>query len=243
MTGRQLTVHNASVTTMTVEVKTLTIGARQVTQGIFKQLIEEPLIAEDGTLNGAPWGHVTWHPDKCGDDRPHLHIVWQRGAELLRSRVDIEPRFPLFECAEYGEWAMARTLETLRSGGPVDLYRKHGGLLKGGADCAFTSYLSAARIETVRQVKVGFSLTTEAHEAALRQRNFHRLSGSSYLAATYEREAEKALADFAATVEHADPEVLYARALEAIGPEADRQQRHRDVRAQLAALPQLFIGG
>jgi len=63
MTTKQLTVNNATVTTMAVEVKTLTIGARQVTQGIFKQLIEEPLIAEDGTLNGVPWGHVTWHPD------------------------------------------------------------------------------------------------------------------------------------------------------------------------------------
>lgn len=105
MTGRKLTAHNASVTTMTVEVKTLTIGTRQVTQGIFRQLIEEPLIAEDGSLNGVPWGHVSWHPDgkHCGyysrrrsdgraEERPrrdngHLHVVWQRRAALYRSLV------------------------------------------------------------------------------------------------------------------------------------------------------------
>lgn len=92
MTNRQLTVHNASVTTMTVEVKTLTIGARQVTQGIFKQLIKEDLVAEDGTLNGVPWGHVTWHPDGCsGSD--HWHVVWQAGEELRRATVDKECRF------------------------------------------------------------------------------------------------------------------------------------------------------
>lgn len=101
--GKRLTVHNASVTTMTVEVKTLTIGARQVTQGIFKQLIEEPLIARDGTLNGVPWGHVTWHPsgNDCGSysfrdsngtwrdgrDRGHRHVVWQRGDSLYRCLV------------------------------------------------------------------------------------------------------------------------------------------------------------
>lgn len=103
MATKQLTVHNASVTTMTVEVKTLTIGARQVTQGIFKQLIEEPLIAEDGTLNGVPWGRVNYCPDGngCGGytmitiqgsagrsyDSKHMHIVWQRGDQLFRSTV------------------------------------------------------------------------------------------------------------------------------------------------------------
>jgi hypothetical protein len=97
--GKRLTVHNASVTTMTVEVKTLTIGARQVTQGIFKQLIEEPLIAEDGTLNGVPWGHVTWHPEGCTRD-DHWHIVWQRGENLRRAHVAKDATFGTLICAE-----------------------------------------------------------------------------------------------------------------------------------------------
>lgn len=103
MTSKQLTVHNASVTTMTVEVKTLTIGARQVTLGIFRQLDEGPLIANDGTLNGIPWGRVNYCPDgkNCGVytitsyggdcqnrfDAEHMHIVWQQGVNLYRSFV------------------------------------------------------------------------------------------------------------------------------------------------------------
>lgn len=85
-----LTVHNAEVSTAAVEIKTLTISGKQVTLAVFRQLQEEPLIASaDGNLNGVPWGTVNYHPDKCGDDRRrHLHVVWQLGDELRRSRVN-----------------------------------------------------------------------------------------------------------------------------------------------------------
>lgn len=85
----QLTVHNAQISTATVEIKTLTISGKQVTLAVFRQLIEQPLIASDGTLNGVPWGTVNYHPDKCSSDDPrHWHVVWQDGGELRRSRVD-----------------------------------------------------------------------------------------------------------------------------------------------------------
>lgn len=83
----QLTTQNATITTATIEVKALTIGARQVTLAVFRQLREEPLIAEGGTLNGAPWGTVNYHPDKCADAKEHLHVVWQQGDELRRAYV------------------------------------------------------------------------------------------------------------------------------------------------------------
>uniref|UniRef100_UPI00056CBB60 hypothetical protein n=1 Tax=Streptomyces exfoliatus TaxID=1905 RepID=UPI00056CBB60 len=66
---KQLTTQNATITTATVEVKTLTISGKQVTLAVFRQLREQPLIAQDGTLNGEPWGIVNYPPDKCGDDR------------------------------------------------------------------------------------------------------------------------------------------------------------------------------
>jgi hypothetical protein len=47
------------------------------------------LIAEDGKLAGIPWGVVDYHPDKCGDDREHIHVVWQDNREL--GRVYIKP--------------------------------------------------------------------------------------------------------------------------------------------------------
>lgn len=84
-----LTVHNAQVTTATVEIKTLTISGKQVTLAVFRQLKEEQLIAHDGTLNGTPWGIVNYHPGKCEDPTGHVHVVWQNGTELRRSTVDL----------------------------------------------------------------------------------------------------------------------------------------------------------
>lgn len=88
-----LTVHNAEITTATVEIKTLTISGKQVTLAVFRQLQEDQLVAEDGALNGDPWGIVNYHPDKCGNESHHIHVVWQLGPGLRRSRVD----FPGFK--------------------------------------------------------------------------------------------------------------------------------------------------
>jgi len=90
---KQLTTQNATITTTAVEVKTLTISGRQVTLAVFRQLREKPLINDNGTLNGVPWGTVNYHPDRCGDEREHWHVVWQQGSELLRSRVEEKPDF------------------------------------------------------------------------------------------------------------------------------------------------------
>ncbi|MFG3136081.1 hypothetical protein ACGFZA_07645 [Streptomyces sp. NPDC048211] len=90
---RQLTTQNATITTAAVEVKTLTISGKQVTLAVFRQLKEEPLIADDGTLRGEPWGTVNYHPDKCAAGSGHLHVVWQKGTEIRRSRVDDDPSF------------------------------------------------------------------------------------------------------------------------------------------------------
>lgn len=82
-----LTTQNAQITTAAVEVKTLTISGKQVTLSVFRQLRDEPLLTPDITFNGVPWGYVNYHPDKCADDRQHLHVVWQSGSDLLRSKV------------------------------------------------------------------------------------------------------------------------------------------------------------
>ncbi|MFD0422424.1 hypothetical protein [Streptomyces parvus] len=91
--AKQLTTQNATITTATVEVKTLTISGKQVTLAVFRQLKEERLIAEDGTLNGEPWGSVNYHPDECSAAAEHLHVVWQKGNELRRAYVEGAPSF------------------------------------------------------------------------------------------------------------------------------------------------------
>ena len=87
---RTLTVHNAEITTATVEVKTLTISGKQVTLAVFRQLPRR--FPPDGS--GVLWGRVNYHPDKCEPGsydrerqrvRPyHCHFVWQSGNELFR---------------------------------------------------------------------------------------------------------------------------------------------------------------
>lgn len=85
---KQLTTLNATITTAAVEVKTLTISGKQVTLAVFRQLLEEPLLHPlDATIEGTPWGRVNYHPDKCGDAPEHLHVVWQKGAELRRTTI------------------------------------------------------------------------------------------------------------------------------------------------------------
>lgn len=73
----------AAITTVSVEVRAIRIGTKQMTQSVFKQLREERLIdRETLELRGTPWGWVNYHHD-CGDlYSGHLHVVWQSGSEL-----------------------------------------------------------------------------------------------------------------------------------------------------------------
>ena len=252
MTTKQLTVQNASINTMAIEVKTLTIGARQVTQGIFRQLIEEPLIAEDGALNGVPWGHVTWHPDKCDGAHAHWHIVWQRGEDLRRARVDRYPDFENarglqdeFECDESAqfinvlvrEWLIGREgkLHLDRRYAPVEAVYLQGGCY-WNTSYGFKVY-GAASTAAVKAAEAKLTLAKlgSAENDKFPWQKTNRESASK----TYEEN----LAELAEIV--GDDTVTNARAAyeAAVAAEAARRQRHRDVRAALAQLPQLFIGG
>ena len=118
MSVRQISAHEATVKTATVEVKSLTISGKQVTLAVFRQLIDEPVIddLDDETglpsLAGQPWGTVNYHPDKCSGEARHLHVVWQRAAQLRRSTV----RFSLPEWSSNWEEQVAdiRYLAVLR---------------------------------------------------------------------------------------------------------------------------------
>lgn len=108
-----LTTQNAQITTVAVEVKTLTISGKQVTLSVFRQLIHESLISVAGTFTGIPWGHVNYHPWKCEDATEHLHVVWQKDAELRRDAV-MPPKSnaPIYLDDELGEeWLEAAALD------------------------------------------------------------------------------------------------------------------------------------
>ena len=75
-----LSVHDAKIKTVAVQIETMTVGGKQVTLSLFRQLREEDLIDGDGgTLNGVPWGYVNYCLDKNCPRCGHRHLVWQRG--------------------------------------------------------------------------------------------------------------------------------------------------------------------
>lgn len=83
----KLQAQEAKITTVSVEIKTLTVKGKQVTLAVFRQLEKERLLDNDLAFRGLPWGRVNYHPDKCADDSEHVHVVWQLGTELRRDLI------------------------------------------------------------------------------------------------------------------------------------------------------------
>ncbi|MFJ6615436.1 hypothetical protein ACIQPT_34750 [Streptomyces sp. NPDC091289] len=88
----RLTPQNATITTATVAVKTLTIGSKQVTLAVYRQLQEQRMAS-----TAVPWGRINHCPNNAcrqpARDRgfglwpDHCHVVWQQGDELRRATV------------------------------------------------------------------------------------------------------------------------------------------------------------
>src|SRR4051794_38982249 len=79
-------VHEATIKNLTIEVKVMKIGNRQVTLSVFRQLKQENIIDPQTTeLCGIPWGTVNYHVDCDEIKGDHLHVVWQKGTELRRA--------------------------------------------------------------------------------------------------------------------------------------------------------------
>ena len=82
-----LPVNEASVQERQVTVQVLTVGTKQVTQALYRQLVEQDILNPfTGLLKGDPWGWVNLHID-CDERREHLHVVWEDKGQLKRARV------------------------------------------------------------------------------------------------------------------------------------------------------------
>ncbi len=245
---KQLTTQNATITTATIQVQAMTIGARQVTLSVFRQLIEEPLIADDGTLNGEPWGTVNYHPGKCGESyAEHWHAVWQRGEELRRSIVVKEPSFEPLTNPMLDRLATMAALAWLD--GEATPFGDAGPLRPSDA---YADWEETSRGVSYRPLKTRVSWTLDGVSWATKA---HRLAGKAAALAELaardepwqkphaEEAAQGARKELAQEVSaySTSLDALWEAAIDRIGIEASRQQRHRDVRATLAELPQLFI--
>jgi hypothetical protein len=259
----KLTVQNAEIKTAAVELKTLTVSGKQVTLAVFRQLREEPLIAEDGTLNGVPWGTVNYHPDKCGDAPDHAHVVWQRGTELLRSAVDPKPQFDLAPSASWfssGDRFYSACVRAYLGGGTTYF---GGDPLIRQKDPYHSDRLEVGQSLTVREhgLRVTLVMSDLAHEAASLFDSLPRLRESAteeqakYPEATEQwRVSSRTLL---ASAEKRLPELLgeldawlsdgmtvgdlFREFDSDVRNEVARRQRHRGQRQAIADLPQLFI--
>lgn len=106
----QPTPENASIENATVQIRTLNVGAKQITQGLFRQLITGQVIGTTGLIHGTPWGIVNYHPDRCEDAKEHLHVVWQSGEELRRAYV-ASPEYAYLRHPLVGEYVTALVFE------------------------------------------------------------------------------------------------------------------------------------
>jgi hypothetical protein len=89
-------VRNAEISTATVEIRTVTIGGKQMTLSVFRQVMSTEWLDGAGEQQGQAWGVVNYHGD-CGPEtsRRHLHVLWQWEDELRKCRLT-EPAWPYF---------------------------------------------------------------------------------------------------------------------------------------------------
>ena len=95
MTGkRAIQTTECKITSNTVQIKILEVKGKQMTIAVFKQLITEEIVDySSGKLMGEVWGFVNRHDDYQSHYglAPHLHIIWQKGNELRKDRIEMPP--------------------------------------------------------------------------------------------------------------------------------------------------------
>lgn len=98
-----------SIETATVQIRTLSIGSKAMTQGIYRQLPDQSAINRAGRIDGDPWGLVNRHTTDCNADT-HLHLIWQLGDQLRKDYVRA-PEDARFEHPAAARYAMALIAE------------------------------------------------------------------------------------------------------------------------------------
>ena len=229
-----LAVHNAEIKTVTVQIETMTVGRKQVTLSLLRQLREEPLIDSTGTLNGVPWGYVNYCPGKGCPRSDHWHIVWQRGRELLRATERKKCVFADYYSSEVvTRYLLGPLYRVLVSGGDLSQFseRNHAG---GG------SRLQDHFDKTRSGVRAGASVPSVLLDLrkALETIADHADNNGDW----YVKQVEKARRTCEECKAKFDGgEMLEAEFNAELEAEAARRQRHVNLREAMAALPQLFI--
>jgi len=102
-----ITIENVEIKGLTVEIKSLVVGRKQLTLSLMRQFINESIVDEDYMLlKGVPWGFINyfWGDDKDKTTNLYIHLIWQKQNELRRCvlrknfyRYDLERDLKYFE--------------------------------------------------------------------------------------------------------------------------------------------------
>jgi hypothetical protein len=85
-TQKPLLADEAAIQERQVTVKVLTIGTKQVTQTLYRQLIREAILDEKAHIRGNVWGWVNLHDaDGCKGQSEHLHVIYEHEGQLKQS--------------------------------------------------------------------------------------------------------------------------------------------------------------
>lgn len=128
---------NIAIETAAVQIRTLSIGAKTMTQGIYRQLPDQEVINTAGQINGTPWGVVNQHNGDCNGNE-HLHVIWQLGDQLRKDYV-LGPEDARFEHPAAARYAMAFIAEGATQfdiDSPLRAYRSREA--PGGATARFS---------------------------------------------------------------------------------------------------------
>jgi hypothetical protein len=230
-----------------VEIKPLTVSGKQVTLAVFRQLPEQPLVFDDGTLAGQPWGIVNYHPDKCAGFAAHWHVVWQDGDDLRRSMVGVKPTFGKFQPDEADHFVASCVYDVLVTGATHHFegdppLRK---LLKSDVDGMMVAtaydFPTVMVLSAAGRAAVNASNVLNVHQEVLRHHRDQgwdadqRRQADEHYAATMAAFADEIRALGATTDE------LFERYVAAVEHERHRRDRHIAARDVLGQLPQLFI--
>lgn len=240
---KQLATQDVTLSTATVEVRTLTLGRKQVTLAVFRQLPEAPLVAEDGTLNGEAWGWVNYCPDRTcgtGGGDNHRHIVWQRDGELRRSRVeDRALHGNSYWLAEADAFISAHAHEVLDGRGRYWEGRLPTGNGRGEIYFKVSGVSLGAEIpDKLSRAASAWQAWAETAEMAGKCPD---QEWRAWDVASYRERLDELLMELGPAPSPEEVDVLHAALLAAVGIEKERRQRHVGVRRALWGLPQLFI--
>jgi hypothetical protein len=84
-------IENAGIEERQVTIKVLTIGKKQVTQSLYRQLEEESVlnpVTSEIWEHATIWGYVNIHTG-CSSEAGHMHVIWEEYGQLKRCELSI----------------------------------------------------------------------------------------------------------------------------------------------------------